>query len=81
MSVITTCPYEAGFLTVVELRHVSTFVFVFTDAHSMLSLTVRQLEPRHLEEDYPITMFFENKRFSLFFFFFGNEPVKFKVQL
>ena len=54
-------------LIVVEIRHVSTFVFVFTDAHSMLSLTVRQLEPGHLKEDYPITTLFENKRFSRFF--------------
>ena len=31
-------------------------------------ITVRLLEPGHLEEDYPITIttFFENKRFSSF---------------
>jgi len=30
-------------------------------------ITVRLLEPGHLEEDYPITTVFENKRFSTFF--------------
>ena len=29
-------------------------------------ITVRLLEPGHLEEDYPITTVFENKRFSTF---------------
>ena len=29
-------------------------------------LTVRLLEQGHVEEDYPITMFFENKGFSIF---------------
>ena len=29
--------------------------------------TVRLLEPGHLEEDYTITTFFENKKFSRFF--------------
>ena len=29
--------------------------------------TVRLLEPGHLEEDYPITTFFKNKRFLSFF--------------
>ena len=29
-------------------------------------LTVRLLKPGHVEEDYPITMFFENKGFSIF---------------
>ena len=28
--------------------------------------TVQLLEPEHMKEDYPITMFFENKRFSTF---------------
>lgn len=30
---------------------------------------MRLLEPGQLEQDYAITMFFENKRFSVFFFF------------
>ena len=35
-------------------------------------VTVRLLEPGHLEEDYPITTVFEKKRFSSFF---ANEPI------
>ena len=31
------------------------------------SISVRVLEPGHLKEDYPITTFFKNKRFSRFF--------------
>ena len=41
-------------------------------------VTVRLLAPGHLEKNYPITSFFENKRFSSFF---AKGPVKFKVQL
>ena len=37
-------------------------------------LTERLLEPGHVEEDYPITMFFENKGFSIFF---ANRPMIF----
>lgn len=29
--------------------------------------TVQILEPGHLGEDYPTTMFFENRKFSIFF--------------
>ena len=32
-----------------------------------LTVTVRLLEPGYFAEDYPITTFFENKRFSSFF--------------
>ena len=43
------------------------------------TVTVRLHEPRHLEEDYPITrVFFENKRFPSFF---ASGPIKFKAQL
>ena len=34
---------------------------------------MRLLELGHLEKDYPITTFFENKRFSRFF---ANKPIK-----
>ena len=40
------------------------------------SISVRLLEPGHLEEDYPITTFFENKRFSRFF---ANGPITLKI--
>ena len=43
-------------------------VFIF------ILLTVRLLESGHLEEDYPITTLFENKRFSSFF---ANGPIIF----
>ena len=39
---------------------------------------MRLLEPGHLEEDYPITTVFENKRFSSLF---ANGSIKLKVQL
>ena len=45
---------------------------------SSATFTIRLLEPWHLEEDYPITTFFESKRFSSFF---ANGPIKSKVQL
>ena len=38
---------------------------------------VRLLEPGYLEEDYTITTFFENKKFSRFFF--ANEPKTFII--
>ena len=42
-------------------------------------VTVGLHEPRHLEEDYPITrVVFENKRFPSFF---ASGPINFKVQL
>ena len=34
----------------------------------IIIVTVPLLEPGHLEENYPITTFFENRRFSSFFF-------------
>ena len=37
-------------------------------------LTERLLEPGHVEEDYPITTFFENKGFSICF---ANRPMIF----
>ena len=40
------------------------------------SISVRLLEQRHLEKDYPITTFFENKRFSRFFV---NRPITLKI--
>ena len=40
------------------------------------SISVRLLEPGHLEEDYPITTFFENKRFSRFF---PKGPITLKI--
>ena len=43
---------------------------------AMETITVRLQEPGHLEEDYEITTFFENKGFSSFFV---NGPIKFKV--
>ena len=43
-------------------------------AFIFILLTVRLLESGHLEEDYPIRTFFENKRFSSFF---ANGPVIF----
>ena len=36
-------------------------------ALNAVSLIMWLLEPKHLEKDYPITTFFENKRFSRFF--------------
>ena len=39
---------------------------IFT-LYVVVIITVRLLEPGHLEEDYPITTVFENKRFSTFF--------------
>ena len=38
-----------------------------------LTITVRLLEPRHLAEDYPITTFFENKRFSSVYWKWTNK--------
>ena len=49
-----------------------------TEVISMV--TVRLLEPGHLEEDCPITTISENKRFSSYFFL-ANGPRKFKIQL
>ena len=43
-------------------------------AFIFILLTVRLLESGHLEEDYPITTFFENKRFLRFF---ANRPIAF----
>ena len=43
-----------------------------------ICLTLSLLRLGHWEEDYPITAFFEKKRFSSFF---ANGPIKFKVQL
>ena len=40
------------------------------------SISVRPLEPGHLEEDYPITTFFKNKRVSRFF---ANGPITLKI--
>ena len=40
------------------------------------SISVRVLEPGHLKEDYPITTFFENKRFSRFF---PKGPITLKI--
>ena len=40
-------------------------------------VTVRLLEPGHLDEDYPISTLFENKGFSSFF---TNRPIKIDVQ-
>ena len=40
------------------------------------SVTVPLLKPGHFKQEYPITTFFENKRFSIFF---ANRPINFKV--
>ena len=53
---------------------IGPLVTVLTGLHC---ITVWLLEPGHLEEEYPITTFFENKRFSSIF---ANGPRKFKVQ-
>ena len=57
------------------IQHSTVTKLLFSDC--LTSLTVRLSEPGHLKEDYPITTFFENKRFSGFFF--ANGPIKFKV--
>ena len=44
----------------------------------LMRLKVQQPKPGHLEEDYPNTTFFENKRFSSFF---CKQKIKCKVQL
>ena len=41
------------------------FTLMFT-LYVVVIITVRLLEQVHLEEDYPITTVFENKRFSTF---------------
>ena len=46
----------------------------FTPQQKLACLTVRLLEPGHLE-DHPTTTFFENKRFSSFFLQTGTENI------
>jgi len=53
--------------------NLSLLNFIFSIAY----VTVRLLEPGHLDEDYPITTLFENEEFSSFF---ANRPTKIDVQ-
>ena len=55
------------------LGNLSLLNFILSIAY----VTVRPLEPGHLDEDYPITMLFEKKGFSSFF---ANRPIKIDVQ-
>ena len=48
----------------------------FSDTVFARSISVRLLEPRHLEKDYPITTFSENKRLSRFFV---NGPITLQI--
>ena len=65
----------------VKVTFCLSFIKMFVQNSIMTALhlfTVQLLKPRHLEEDYLIKTFFENKRF---WSFFANGPIKFKVQL
>ena len=47
---------------------------LFDEGNNRILFTVRLVEPGHLEEDYPFTTVFENKRFSSFL---ANGPLTF----
>ena len=53
-----------------KLRSLADYYFYY----NIFTVTVPLLETGHLEEDYPITTFFENKRFLRFF---TNRPLAF----
>ena len=52
-------PFSQGYILFKE-----SITTIWQELYWKISVTVRLLEPGHLEEDYPITMFFANKRFS-----------------